>query len=63
MNKESFELQYKSLGLDIKPLPSNYTPDSFAQSLMRDIPQKPAISYSANTNYGVKEEGYLLQKH
>jgi hypothetical protein len=49
MNKDIFEQQYRALGFDVKPLPSNYTPDSFAQQLMKDIPKKPSISYSANT--------------
>ena len=56
MENNNYEEQYKALGLEIKPLPNNYTPDSFAQSLLKDIPQKPAISYSANTNYNEKKE-------
>ena len=56
MDNKEFELQFKALGLEIQSLPQNYTPDSYAQFLMRDIPQKPAIIYAANTNYKGSEE-------
>ena len=56
MDNKEFELQFKALGIEVKPLPQNYTPDSYAQFLMKDIPQKPAITYAANTNYKGEEE-------
>lgn len=56
MNNKEIELQFKALGLEIKPLPENYTPDSYAQLLMKCIPHKPAITYAANTNYKNEEE-------
>ena len=55
MENKQFEQQFKVLGLEIKPLPQNYTPDTFAQSLLRDVPPKPAITYSANTNYNIEK--------
>ncbi len=51
METTEFEMQYKKLDIQIRPLPPNYTPDSYAQQLLKDFPTKPAISYSASTNY------------
>ena len=56
MNVKEYEVQFELFGLEVKPLPGNYTPDSFAQLLMRDFPQKPAITYSAATNYEEKKD-------
>ena len=57
MNDETYRTQFKDLGLEVKPLPSNYTPDSYARFLMQGVQQKPAISYSDSTNYtGEKKE-------
>ena len=61
MDNEKYELKFKDLGIEIKPLPDNYTPDSYAQSLLQNIPQKPDISYSANTNYSIDKKSHTKQ--
>lgn len=49
--KNKFNSLYKALGIEVKPLPSNYSPDSYAQQLMKDLPKKSDVSYSVGTNY------------
>ncbi|MBR4751571.1 MAG: hypothetical protein IK077_07400 [Thermoguttaceae bacterium] len=51
MGDEKYKLQFEAFGLEIKPLPSNYTPDDYARRLMSGVLQRPDISYSDRTDY------------
>lgn len=52
MEENKFEVIFRQLGIEAQPLPANYTPDSFAQKLMVNIPRSRGISYSTQTDYG-----------
>ena len=44
-----FELIFKELNIPIVDLPSNYTPDDFAQQLTKPVNTENEISYSVST--------------
>ena len=44
---------YKALGIPIKPLPSNYTPDEFGRKLRSMSQTEHGVSYAASTDYVV----------
>jgi hypothetical protein len=52
MKENRFEVIFRQLGIEAQPLPANYTPDSFAQKLMVNIPRSSGVAYSTQTDYG-----------
>jgi hypothetical protein len=52
MKENKFEFLFRQLGIKAQRLPGNYTPDSFAQKLMANIPRSSGVSYSTQTDYG-----------
>lgn len=55
MNNEKYTQIYKSLGVLIKPLPSNYDPDDYGRRLFAMTQPKNGISYAASTDYDVEK--------
>jgi len=49
MYTKKYEKEFLKIGIDIKPVPSYYSPDSFGRELMRNVQQSFPISYSADT--------------
>ena len=56
MDDKKFEMQYISIGLEIKPLPRNYSPENFARGLLKNISKKSQVSYTCGTNYAMKDK-------
>ena len=59
--QEYFEL-YEKLGIEIKPLPTNYNPELYARELMCDFFPEQGVSYSASTNAKAKSKDELALK-
>lgn len=51
MNKDEYIQVYKALGIPIKPLPSNYTPEEFGRRLKSLSQTEHGVSYAASTDY------------
>ena len=53
MNKDEYVQAYKALGIPIKQLPSNYTPEEFGRRLRSMSQTEHGVSYAASTDYVV----------
>ena len=51
MEEDVFFEAFKSLGISIKPLPANYTPDEFGRELASMSHSEPSVSYAASTDF------------
>lgn len=47
---------FDELKIDVKPLPSNYTPDEFANELMRGFNNASGVSYAISTDYDMQKK-------
>lgn len=57
MKNHEYADLFKKLNIPIAPMPSNYTPETYAQELMRGCYSEQGVSYSATTvlNRGTEE--------
>ena len=46
----NYEKAFEDLGISIKELPKNYTPDEFAKEMLKDFPKPTGVIYSTQTN-------------
>ena len=52
MKKQDYIEEFKKLGINIEPLPKNYNPNTFGESLMSKFRSDFSnVSYSASTDY------------
>lgn len=51
MDNEKYTQVYKSLGIPIQKLPSNYTPEEFGRTLFSMMQKERGVSYAASTDY------------
>lgn len=53
MNKDEYVQAYEALGIPIKPLQFNYTPEEFGRRLRSMSQTERGVSYAASTDYVV----------
>lgn len=51
MDKVDYYKAFESLGISIKPLPANYTPEEFGRRLLSATKSEHGVSYAASTDY------------
>lgn len=49
--KRNYEQLYKELGICVKPLGENYSPDNYGRELMRGTIINDGVMYSSSTCY------------
>ena len=49
MTEEQYSQVFRNLGIKYNPLPENYTPDSYGQSLLSSFCEVGEVSYSSST--------------
>lgn len=54
-----FELFFKELNIPIVDLPSNYTPDDYAQQLIKPENTEAEVSYSVSTKIDAESDSAL----
>lgn len=47
----NFEQLYEELGVKVRPLNENYSPEDYGRELMKDVLVSDIIVYSTSTNY------------
>lgn len=55
MREQDYYKIFKELGIEIKPLPENYNPDSYGRTLVMNNKTTIDVSYSSSTNYEQKK--------
>lgn len=50
MSERDYYQVFKDYGFEIKPLPSNYDPDTYARDLMSSYEEQD-VSYASSTDY------------
>ena len=50
MSENDYYQAFKEYGFEIKPLPSNYDPDTYARDLMSSTGEQD-VSYASSTDY------------
>ena len=50
MKTQEYMELFQKYGIDIKPLPQNYDPETYGRELMRECWKEKGVSYSASTN-------------
>ena len=56
MREQDYARLFKQLGIEVKPLPPNYDPESFGKELMTGFYEEQGVLYSATTSLRQKNE-------
>ena len=51
MTNDNYSQVFRDLGIQIQPLPSNYTPEDFGRRLLSMSQTEHGVSYAASTDY------------
>lgn len=51
MDNDKYSQIFKTLGIPIQPLPSNYSPEEFGRRLLSMSQTERGVSYAASTDY------------
>ena len=51
MDNDKYSQVFKTLGIPIQPLPSNYSPEEFGRRLLSMSQTERGVSYAASTDY------------
>lgn len=56
MENDIFFQTFRTLGITIEPLPSNYNPEEFGRRLLAMSRSEYGVSYAASTDYMVMQQ-------